>query len=507
MESNNKQIAKNALFLYFRKGIAILIGLYSARLLLKELGDDDYGLYGLVGSIVMMFNAIRYLFPATIQRYMNVAKGTGNGSNVHEIFSVGMNIQIVLSIVFLLVVEIGGIILLPKLNIGTIPMWVVQMVFQFSVATVIISFLTVPYDAIIIASEKFNAYAYISIIDVFLRLIAVVLLVLVSEWKIIWYAIFLFISSIIVRIIYHIYCSKNFKQETKYIGFKNKKLCIEMLKFSGLNFIGSCGFWIMMSGTDFILNKFGGLVINASRNIANQIYSNFKQFVGDLDTSFRPKLMQLFCSGDFNEYYRLTFFNARLNFFVASILGFSFILLADFILRIWLTEVPKDAVIFCQTLILYPIIGSIRGPIDTFFKVVGKLKYFQISEFIITIVNLPISWLLLSNGVPLYWIFINMAILETVNNISSTLIATKCYQFKGTEYMKNVIIRAILLMILNTVICLLYFKLKYLVLNNIVYLILAFVPIIFIMAIEILTLFTRNERNKLIGIVANKLKI
>lgn len=505
MTSNTSQIAKNAVFLYFRKGISILIGLYAARLLLRELGDADYGLYGVVGSIVIMFNALRYLFADSVQRYINVAKGEGNNNKVSEIFSVGVNVHILLSIIVIIAVEIGGIFLVPKLNVGNVPAWQVQTLFQFSILTSVVTIMTVPYDAVIIANEKFNAYAYLSIIDILLRLGAVVALIAIPHNKVIWYAALILAVALGVRLLNMAYCKRAFKEEVKYIGLKNKALTIEMAKFSGWIFFGNFGYWVTMSGTDLILNRFGGLIINASRSIANQIFTNFQSFIGDLNTSFRPRCMILYSEGEMDEYYKLAFMNSRTNFLICSTLGLTFITFANFFLRIWLGNVPEYAAIFCQTILLYSIVRSLRGPFDIFFKVAGKLKYFQISECIITLLNLPISWIALAKGAPLYSVFVIMTILEIINFCAMLLISTKLYGFRGKEYIKKVGSRILLTSLILT--SLYAFAFAPIADNNHniwVNLFLCLALIVVILVIQAFTLLNSGERNKVFKLIQKK---
>lgn len=505
MSANKQQIAKNAIYLYIRKGISIIIGLYTARLLLQRLGFDDYGLYGVVGSIVVMFNALRYIFTDSVQRYINVAKSNSDDYSVSEIFSIGINVHILLSIIFIIIVEVGGQFILYNLDYGQTPYWEVQILFQFSIFTAVTTFLTVPYDALIIANEKFNAYALLSIVDIVLRLIAVIVLSVFQSYRVLWYALIIFIVSIIVRVINVRYCKYKFKSEANYRRETRRELTIEMTKFAGWNFMGNFGYWVTFSGTDFILNHFGGLAINAARGITNQVFSNFQQFIGDLNTSFRPRSMMLYSEGNHDEYYNLMFLNTRVNFFICSILGISFIIFANIILKIWLSIVPPHTVIFCQIILLYSIVRSLRGPIDIYFKVKGNLKYYQLTEFFITVLNIPISWIALSNGAPLYSVFLIMAILECFNFISITCIATIFCDFRGLEYFNRVGSRILIMLII--VLAISWFThnpVLDLSSDGLLILIQGIVPVITLIFLEFFVLFDSSERNRLISILFRK---
>lgn len=501
-ESYKKRIAKNAIFLYARKGFSILVGLYTSRLLLERLGFDDFGLYGVVGSVVVMFNALRYIFSDSIQRYINIAKGEQNNSKIAEIFSIGINIHILLSIIFIIVVEIGGFFILPHLNTGHAPNWVIQIIFQASLFSAIVTLMTVPYDALIIANEHFKAYAVFSIIDVILRLVLVIALVLFTSWRVVWYAVFTFAILLFIRSINAYYCKKHFHEESAYTMVRNKALTLEIAKFAGWNFIGNLGYWLTFSGLDLVLNHFGGLVINAARNIANQVFYNFQQFIGDLNTSFRPRSMMLYSNGEIKSYYNLMFLNTKTNFFICSVLCFIFILFTPEILKIWLSNVPEDTTIFCQIILLYSLIRSLRGPIDIYYKTIGQLKYYQVIECVLTVLNLPFSYLALKNGFPLYSVFIIMAGIETVNYITMVILASAKFGFKGYIFFKDVLYRIIIGLVLGYALFYILYYLKNQTNSIVVISILLLISIVVISSLELFVLFNYSERAKLYSLAA-----
>ena len=167
--SNNTKIGVNTIYLYAQKGVTIIVALYASRVLLKCLGIDEFGLYGLVGSIVVMFNSLRGLFSSSIQRFINVSKGYNDSNEVSKIFSMGLNIHIVVGIILAILLEIVGFILIPRLEIANGNYNAAYWILQWSILSTVFSLLTVPFDALIIANEKFSAYATFSLIDAFLR--------------------------------------------------------------------------------------------------------------------------------------------------------------------------------------------------------------------------------------------------------------------------------------------------------------------------------------------------
>lgn len=231
--SSNKTIAKNTIYLYLRKLLTIAINIYASRLLLQTLGIDDFGLYGLVGSVIVMFSSLRGLFSSSIQRYINTAKGDDSADRVNEIFNIGVKIHIFISIIFLIAVEIGGFVMIPNLNIPAGSQTAALWILQFSILSSIASIMTVPYDAVIIANERFNAYAVLSVVESVLKLGIILLLVALPFNRVVTYSCLLFLVQLLLRFANAAYCRMHFREEVKIRNVKNPKLLKEMSSFAG----------------------------------------------------------------------------------------------------------------------------------------------------------------------------------------------------------------------------------------------------------------------------------
>lgn len=438
-ETSKKRIAKNTFYLYIRKIISLVIALYTSRLILEILGVTEFGIYGLVGSIVALFSALRGLFSTSIQRFINIAKGNSSGEDVGRIFSIGVKIHVLISIVFFIIAEIGGGILIPYLNIPNNAYIVTQWVLLFSVLATITTILTVPYDALIIANERFKAYSIISIIEYTLRLGVIFLLVLSPISKVVFYSILVFIVSLIVRIINAIYCKKQFGDEAKYRNVKDRRLFKDMTIFAGWQFFGNLGYTLTNNGINFIINIFGGVIVNAARTIAYQVMNAVSQFVSDINVSFQPQAMMLYANQKKNEFEELLILNSKATFAICYILSFPLMLLTKPVLNIWLNEVPEYTVGFVQAILLYLIIRSLHGPVDLLFKCDGQLKYYQLTEFFIMALNLPLSWICLKTRLPYISVFLVMSIMELINLVIILAIAKKQTYFNIKPYLKKVI--------------------------------------------------------------------
>ncbi len=440
---NNKRIAKNTLYLYIRKIIGIIIAFYSSRLLLQALGINDFGLYGLVGSIVALFSSLRSLFSSAIQRFINIAKGRDDGETIKRIFCIGVKIHFYISILFFIVVEIAGLILIPQLNIAPELIGSAQWVLQFSILATIVTIMTVPYDALIIANEKFNIYATFAIVESCLKFGIIFLLYTTSTYRVVLYSALLFVVSLLVRFLNMYYCLRTFGEVARYHNVKDKQLFKEMTKFAGWQLFGNTGYAISSSGLNFILNIFGGTIANAARTIAYQVMGIVTQFMNDISVSFQPRAMIKYAEEDYNGFQQLLIICSKATFVICVILSFPIIVFTPAILTVWLNEVPEYSIIFVRLIMVYLIIRSFHGTFDIIFKTSGILKPYQICDFTIMILNLPVSWCLLSIGFGTSSVFITMTVLEFINLIIIMIISRRITGFNLKLYITDILIPAI----------------------------------------------------------------
>ena len=443
---DNKRIAHNTLYLYLRKIFTLGIGLYTSRALLHYLGVDDYGLYGLVGSVIVLFGSLRGLFSSTIQRYINFEKGRGNSERVNLIFCLGLKIQIWIALAFFVAIEIAGFIMIPDLNIPDGSRSAAYWILQFSLLTAVVSILTVPYDAVIIAHERFNAYALFSVIEAVLKLGAVLLLAVSPFSPVIYYALLLFVVSLIIRVLNLVYCRRKFPDEVRYHIVKDRQLLKEMTGFAGWQFVGNFGFSVSQAGVNFILNLFGGVVVNAARTIALQFSGLLETFTSDLNISFKPQIIDSWSRGDRERFFQLVFACWRITFFMTAIIAFPAYIVVDPLLTLWLGKVPPYAVVFVQAILFYLVVRCFHSVFDIMFKAYGKLRAYQVIEFVCHLVLLPVSWLILRLGAPFQSIFYCMAFIEIANLASISFIAKKQLRLSIRSALREVFSRVFIVL-------------------------------------------------------------
>lgn len=448
MWTNNKLIFKNTFLLYARETVALFISFFSSRLLLDRLGVDDFGMYGLIGSILLMFSSLRGLFASSIQRFISIEKGAGNLEKVNQVFCLGVIIHAGLSILFVIVAEIVGLICIPMLNIPIESLSASYWVLHFSIVAAAVTIMTVPYDALIIANEKFDIFAVFSIIEVVLKLAIIFLLIYSPVQRVITYSFLMLIVSVLIRYLNAVYCNKMF-EEARFHWVKDSSYMKRMTVFAGWQFFGNLGFSLMNSGMNMAMNLFGGVSVNAARAIAYQVMNAVGKFTGSVSISFQPQSMMLYSQGDVEQYTKLMLMNTKISYGVTSILGFVVVMMAPSLLRLWLGNVPEYTTEMVQAIFVYAIIRSLHGPIDTLFKAAGQLKYYQLCEFILLSANLPLSWLLLYWGYPYYRVFVLMAVLEFINLLAILLLANRLLKFYSMRYIYLVMPRSLFILALS----------------------------------------------------------
>lgn len=448
---NTKQIAKNAVYLYIRTFLVILIMIFSSRVLLKALGTEDFGLYNLVGSIVAMFTSLRVVFASATQRFLNYERPKNDIQILSNIFTISKRLHLLLGIIFVIITETLGIWMIHnQLNIPDGKMTDAYIILQCSIFSAIATLMTVPYDAIIISNEKFNAYAYLAIIECALQLVAAYITILIPNNALIWYSIMILSIAIIVRIINMAYCHIVFP-ECKEKGYLDKNMFKEMGKFAGWNFLGNFALSIYLEGINMILNIFGGVIANAARAISNQILKGIGQISDKLTSAFAPQATQQYAAGNHDQFHNLIFLSSKIINYLYIILAIPIAIFTPLVLEIWLDEVPQYSVEFVRASLIYGFARAIHSPLDLCFKSYGELRKYQIIEICTLLPTLPIAYILLNNGLPLYYALLSMALTNFINDIFILILAKKDWAFRAKDFIIKTIFPSFVVCIVSLI--------------------------------------------------------
>ena len=406
ISSNNKRIAKNTLMLYIRMLITMIVGLFTSRVVLQALGVEDYGIYNVVGGVVSMFSLLSGSLSAAIGRFITFELGRNDIEKLRKVFSSAVTIQILLALIITVFAETIGLWFLNnKLVIPEERMFAAQWVYQLSILTFAINLISVPYNAAIIAHERMSTFAYMSILDVFGRLLIAYSIYYTSCDKLIFYGILCAALSLLNRLIYGIYCKKHFEECSYHFSF-DKSLLKQMFGFAGWNFIGASSAVLRDQGGNMLLNIFCGPTANAARGIAMQVNSAVHGFVSNFMTALNPQITKSYASGDHDYMMSLIYKGARFSFYILLILSLPVIINVNYILTLWLGVVPEHTTIFVQLVLIFAMSESLATPLVTAMLATGNIRNYQIIVGGLQMMNLPISYIFLKLGYPPETIFI-----------------------------------------------------------------------------------------------------
>ena len=399
LPNRNKRIAKNTMMLYVRTLLIMLVTLYTSRAVITILGVEDFGLYGVVGSVVTMFAFINLSMANATQRYLNFEMGKGSFERLKTVFSTSIIIHCAIAILILVLGETVGLWFLQnKMTIPSSRVDAAFWVYQISILSSIITFMNVPYNAAIIAHEKMSAFAYIAILEVIGKLLVVYLLLLIPYDKLIFYAIFTCIIQILIRLTYSIYCRKRFL-ETRYSFVLDKQLFYDMLSFSGWNLFGNIAHVCLTHGTNILLNMFFSPVVNAAKDISFQVQMAINNLCQNFQMAVNPQIVKSYAANEIQYMHKLIFLNSRLSFYLVLFLSLPILLETNMIIRIWLNHiVPDYSVIFVQLSMVIVLLQTLGIPLITGNAATGNVKLLMTTVGVMFWMVIPISYLGLRLG-------------------------------------------------------------------------------------------------------------
>ena len=448
ISQNNKRIAKNTIFLYFRMLVTIAIGFYTSRVVLQVLGVSDYGIFNVMGGVIGMLGYVNLLLAGGTSRFLTIALGEGNYENLKLTFSTTFVLTIFTALLVLLLGETIGLWVVNNyLNITPDRMeaanWVYQSVLFSSVLTIMQS----PFTASIISHEKMGIYAYMSILDAFLKLLIVYILVVFDSDKLKLYAVLLFIIQSIDIIIYRIYCIHNFEECKPSFKF-SKRFFKEMFSYSAWGMVGSLSALLMNQGLNILINIFFGTIVNSARGIASQASSIVQQLYSNFHMAGQPQIMKYYASGERNNMYNLMCDNGKYCAFLLMCIIIPLFVHIEGLLDIWLVEVPEYTVWFVRWTLIYIFFRSMDEPLTIAIHAVGRMKLPNLTSGVLNMLIFPISWIIYKYGGSPVWGAILTALFVPLCTIGGLLILKYFIDFPVMLYVKRVIIPVIGLLLL-----------------------------------------------------------
>lgn len=445
MAIESKRIAKNTGILYFRMLLLMAVSFYTSRILLYALGVSDYGIYNVVGGVVVMVGFLKGTMSTASSRFITVALSKNDIEEMRNTFASILLINIVLSLIVVALSETIGLwFLLNKMVIPEERLNASFWVFQFSVVSVALSIITVPYNATIIANERMGAFAYISLFDAFAKFVIVYLIIVSTFDRLIFYSALMLIIHIINMLVYVLYCRIKIPEVKSGLCY-NKCMIKEMFGFISWASYGSFVSVGFNQGLNIILNLFFGPTVNAARGIAVQVQGAVDQFTMNFQTAINPQLMKSTAVRDYNSAQILLIASSKYSFFLLSILGIPIIVEAPFILGIWLKDIPPYTVGFCRIILFISIFGSLANALRIVNQAEGNIKKFQLSECTLLLMIMPLSYIVLKIWqVPILVYFVHL-IIEILSQFVRIVVVIPKIEMSLIKYMKKIYIPIILI--------------------------------------------------------------
>lgn len=444
--SSNARIAKNTVMLYFRMAITLVVGLFTSRIVLEALGENDYGIYSVVGGIVVVLAFLNSSLSGATQRFLNYEIGKESQNMVRTVFKSSLQLHFFVALVVLILAETVGLWFLnTQMNIASDRMYAANWVYQFSVVSCLLGIITVPYNALIIAHEKMSAFAYISLIEIFLKLIIVLIVKYSYGDRLILYTFLLLLISLLIRFIYSYYCSRNFSVTRKILSAPTDYgLMKSLASFSGWSVVGSLGYISHTQGIAIIINIFFGTLVNAAEGITNQVNGIISGFVGNFLTALNPQVVKLYAANKLEEMHLLMIRGCRFSFLLVAFFAIPLMFAVPVLLDLWLTVVPEYTVIFIKLTLLITLFNSFTPLLAVAQGATGRIKYYQITLTIIGLFHLPIAWVCFYFGYPPYWAMIIYLIIIIILQICRVAFVCHSTTLSYKDFIKKVCVPCLL---------------------------------------------------------------
>lgn len=489
---NKSRIIKNSLLLYVRMLFTMWINLYATRLVLQNLGVEDMGVYGVVGSIVSIFSVFTGGITSAVQRFITFEAGLKEG-NVNKVFCSSLNVIFILAGILLIILESVGLwFFYTKINIPEASKGAAFWVFQFSILTCLINLVSIPYNALIIAKEKMNAFAFISIIQVILNCMAAYFISLLNN-RLLWYALFMLLASFIVRLTYQVYCRIHFP-ESQYHRCIDKVLLKEIGKYTGVSTTSGVLQMVSGQGITLVINWTSGVTLNAVYNIALQLKNSILSFAMNLFKAIAPQITKTYANGEMEHYKTLVYTGSKLEIFLIYFIMVPFLFRTEYIMKLWLgNSLPPYAVEFAQCIVFISLLYAAFEPIRTAVLATNKIRNFMLIPESFYLLVLPISFMSYHFSQNEIWLIVSIVCMDILTACLRIYLASKVSIIEIKDIIKQILIPAIFVGLLSSISC---YSLNQFFCNNLLGLfMLLIINSLLLVVIIYLTGISNSERN------------
>lgn len=453
---NNRRIAKNTAYLYIRMLFTTILSLYTARIVLKVLGVEDFGIYNVVGGVVTFMGFLTATMSSATQRYLTFHLGKGSVLSYKQTFSLLINIYLIFCGIAFVFLEIVGPLYIAKfMTISAERIVAAQWVFQFSLFSFLLNTISVPYRSSIVAYEKMGVYAYIGVAEAVFSFVVAICLSFISIDSLVLYAFLMCLIQVAIVIYMVLYCHHRL-ENCKYIKYWNANYVRELISYSGWNLFGSTTGVLNLQGQAIVLNFFFGPVVNAAKAVADKVNGMINQFSQNFYMAVTPQIIKSYAAGDINYMRSLVLNSSRYSFLLMFIISVPLFAVMNPLLSLWLgsEQVSSEMVRFCQYTIIYSLVNVLEQPLTMAVRATGNIKKYQVNVGVITLSFLPLCIVLFLFGAPAYTSMILLSTVFFVALFVRIRIVAPIIHIHTSDYIKNVLLPLISVVAITMIITL-----------------------------------------------------
>lgn len=453
--TENKRLAKNTIVLYLRMLFMMVLQLYTSRLVLQALGVENFGIYNVVGGVIAMLNFVNMSLSNANSRFIAVEIGSENRNGLKKLFSCIMSIHWFFAAIILLLSETIGLwFIMTKLVIPEERLTAAIWVYQSAVLSSIITIISSPYNGLIIAHEKMSAFAAISIFETVAKFFVAIVLFYSPIDCLVLYAILQVFIQLVIRTIYMLYCKTKF-EESSYRIIWDKKISSNILSFAGWTLTGNVAVMGYTQGLNILLNIFFGTVVNAARGISIQVQAAARMFFTGFQTAINPQIIKAYAQKNYDRLHTLVFMSSRFSFYLMLLVTIPLCIHTQYILELWLGNVPKYTAEFVQLMLLVGLINTLQNPTMTALHATGKIKKVQIIESSLLLSVVPLAYLfLITYHISPVMVYVIYLVIELLTQLVRVYMIYPKIKLKMTDYFMKVMYPICLVSIVSASVCL-----------------------------------------------------
>lgn len=456
MEVNKNKIIKNTFFLYAKTIISTIVVFFSTRVVLNALGATDYGVYGIVGGVIAMLGYLNVAMSTATQRYMNIAEGARDENRILSIFNNAVIIHAIIGLSVVLILEslyfwmFNGVLNIPPARISA-----AKVIYHLMAISTFFTMISVPYDAMINAHEDFLYYSIVGIFESLMKLGAAFSIVYFSGDKLLLYGVLMASVSVLMMIILRLYCHRKYKYcKLNILKYGNRKSIQELSAFAGWNFVGAFSSISGNYGSTILMNHFFGTIVIAAKNIGDQIGAELQILTSNLTKALNPVIMKSEGGGERNRMISLSLTACRFGFLLYSFLAVPFIFETEYILGLWLKNIPQWAILFCQLQVLRTLTEQLFQPLRTMLIAEGSIRNLNLMDLLLGVLTFCCLFILYKIGFPAYWHYIVSILLMVI--IEAMMKLVYCHIYCSLSYINffdNAAKKSLLTILVSSTVC------------------------------------------------------